>query len=139
LVGNRLSVLIGGEAGAGITRSGFLLEKACVRGGLSVFGMNDYGYLIRSGHNFFLMRIEQGRVLCPRKQVDLLVALNDDTVLRHRDDVVDGGGVLHDPDQTKLSDEEIDSGRLHRFPVPLDSIVKELVARPESSASTCRC
>jgi len=38
--------------------------------------------------------------------------------------------VLYDPDQTKLSDEEIDSGRLHRFPVPLDSIVKELGARP---------
>jgi len=44
---NKLSFLIGGEAGAGITRSGFLFAKTCMRAGLNVFGTNDYQSLIK--------------------------------------------------------------------------------------------
>jgi len=46
---NDLSVSIGGEAGAGITRSGYLFAKICVRGGLYAFGVIDYQSLIRGG------------------------------------------------------------------------------------------
>ena len=47
---NKISLMIGGEAGAGISRSGFLFAKACLRGGLHVFGTNDYQSLISNSH-----------------------------------------------------------------------------------------
>jgi len=53
---NKISVIIVGEAGAGITRSGFLFAKTCLRGGLDVFGTNDYQSFIRGGHNFYIAR-----------------------------------------------------------------------------------
>ena len=55
---NRISMIVGGEAGAGITRSGFLVSKAYLRGGLYVFGVNDYQSLIRGGHNFYVVRAD---------------------------------------------------------------------------------
>ena len=36
-----VSILIGGEAGQGLSRSGSLLGKALMRGGLHVFGSID--------------------------------------------------------------------------------------------------
>ena len=51
-----ISILVGGEAGAGISAAGFLLAKAFLRGGLHVFGTIDYPSLIRGGHNFYLLR-----------------------------------------------------------------------------------
>ncbi|MGD8566384.1 MAG: 2-oxoacid:acceptor oxidoreductase family protein, partial [Candidatus Bathyarchaeota archaeon] len=62
MIENRFSILIGGEAGAGITRSGFLFAKACLKGGLNVFGINDYQSLIRGGHNFYVVRVDAEEV-----------------------------------------------------------------------------
>ena len=62
MIVNKISVMIGGEAGAGISRSGFLFAKACIRGGLNVFGTNDYQSLIRGGHNFYIARVDAKKI-----------------------------------------------------------------------------
>jgi len=126
---NSVSVLIGGEAGAGISRSGYLLGKACVRGGFHVFGANDYGSLIRGGHNFYLVRIEEDEVYSQPDRVDLVVALNEDTIMRHRNDLVAGGGIVYDGDQVKLGAAELGRSDVALFPVPFRSIVKDLGAQ----------
>jgi 2-oxoglutarate ferredoxin oxidoreductase subunit alpha len=73
---NDFSILIGGEAGAGIARSGFLFAKACMRGGLHVFCTIDYQSLIRGGHNFYIARISGEEVYSQLDHVNLIVALN---------------------------------------------------------------
>ncbi len=45
-----VSILIGGEAGQGITRSGSLLGKSLMRGGLHVFGTSEYPSLARANY-----------------------------------------------------------------------------------------
>jgi len=122
---NELSVMIGGEAGAGITRAGFLFAKACMRGGLCVFGTNDYQSLIRGGHNFYIARISADEVYAQADYVDLLIALNAETVLLHKDELVPGGGIIYDIDDTAVTPEAIKRTDLKLYPMPLRKTVLE--------------
>ncbi|UCD96913.1 MAG: 2-oxoacid:acceptor oxidoreductase subunit alpha [Candidatus Bathyarchaeota archaeon] len=123
---NKISLMIGGEAGAGITRSGFLLAKACLRGGLHVFGTNDYQSLIRGGHNFYTVRVDSEETYSQSDTIDLLLALNKETILLHKDELSSGGGIVYDETDAAVSQEELGRKDLKRFPVPLMTIVQEL-------------
>jgi 2-oxoglutarate ferredoxin oxidoreductase subunit alpha len=129
---NDFSFLIGGEAGAGISRSGFLLAKACMRGGLSVFGVNDYQSLIRGGHNFYIVRISDGEIYSQPDHVDLLIALNAQTVLRHKDELVSGGGIIYDENDIDLKAETFDRKDLKLYPIPLKKIVVDELKEPHN-------
>ena len=122
---NELSFLIGGEAGAGITRSGFLFAKACMRAGLNVFGTNDYQSLIRGGHNFYVVQVKVDEVHSQTDNVDLLLALNAETVTLHKDELVSNGGIIYDPDDISLESETLGREDLNFYPVPMKKIVWE--------------
>jgi 2-oxoglutarate ferredoxin oxidoreductase subunit alpha len=122
---NKLSFLIGGEAGAGITRSGFLFAKACMRAGLNVFGTNDYQSLIRGGHNFYVVQVDADEVFSQTDNINLLLALNAETVMLHKNELVSGGGVVYDPDDITLAPENQSGKNLKICPVPLKKIVWE--------------
>lgn len=126
MIVNKFSLLVGGEAGAGITRSGFLFAKSCLRGGLSVFGVNDYQSLIRGGHNFYVARVDEEEIYSQADMVDLIVALNKETILFHKGELVSGGGVIYDGEQIELTDDELGRKDIKLYPVPLRKIVKEL-------------
>jgi 2-oxoglutarate ferredoxin oxidoreductase subunit alpha len=123
---NKISVMIGGEAGAGITRSGFLFAKACLRGGFHVFGANDYQSLIRGGHNFYIARADAEEIYSQADTIDMLLALNKETVSLHKDELVPGGGIVYDGEEIALSGEEVGRDDLNLYSVPLMGIVKEL-------------
>jgi len=123
---NKLSLVIGGEAGAGITRSGFLFAKACLRGGIHVFGTNDYQSLIRGGHNLYIVRADTEEVYSQADTIDLLLALNKETILLHKDELVPGGAVVYDSEEVALIDEEMDRDDLKIYSVPFKKIVEDL-------------
>ncbi|MFQ6065447.1 MAG: 2-oxoacid:acceptor oxidoreductase subunit alpha [Candidatus Bathyarchaeia archaeon] len=123
---NKVSVMIGGEAGAGITRSGFLFAKVCLRGGLHVFGTNDYQSLIRGGHNFYIARADAEEVYSQADTIDLLLALNKETILLHKHELALGGGIVYDGEEIVLSAEELSRVDLKLYSVPLKGTVKEL-------------
>jgi 2-oxoglutarate ferredoxin oxidoreductase subunit alpha len=118
--------MVGGEAGAGITRSGFLFAKSCLRGGLYVFGVNDYQSLIRGGHNFYTVNVNAEMVYSQADTTDLLIALNKETILFHKDELVSGAGIVYDGDQINITPEELGRNDLKLYTVPLAKIVKEL-------------
>ena len=123
---NKISLLVGGEAGAGISRSGFLFAKICLRGGLCVFGANDYQSLIRGGHNFYTVRAEEEMVYSQADTIDLMIALNKETILLHKNELVSGAGIIYDEDQINVTPEELERNDIKLYPVPLAKIVKEL-------------
>jgi 2-oxoglutarate ferredoxin oxidoreductase subunit alpha len=125
LITNKINLLVGGEAGAGITRSGFLFAKTCLRGGLHVFGANDYQSLIRGGHNFYTVRAETTPVYSQADTIDLLIALNKETITYHKHELVLGGGIIYDGDQVTVGD-ELGRNDLKLYQVPLRQIVKGL-------------
>ncbi|MGQ9565553.1 MAG: 2-oxoacid:acceptor oxidoreductase subunit alpha [Candidatus Bathyarchaeales archaeon] len=122
---NEFSVMIGGEAGEGITRAGFLLAKACMRGGLHVFGTNDYQSLIRGGHNFYVARISTEEVYSQADFIDLLIAFNAETILLHKNELISGGGIICDEGDSAVNDELIGRKDLKLFPMPLRKTVIE--------------
>ena len=126
MIVNNMSVMVGGEAGAGITRSGFLFAKACLRGGLYVFGANDYQSLIRGGHNFYIARAATEEVYCQADTIDLLLALDKETVVLHKNELVSGGGIVYDGEELSLSEGELSRDDLRLYPVPLKEFVKKL-------------
>lgn len=126
---NKLSLIVGGEAGAGITVSGFLFAKACVRGGLYAFGVNDYQSLIRGGHNFYIVRVEDQEIYSQTDRIDLLLALNKETILIHKNELVSGGGIIYDGEEISLDRAELGREDVKLFPTPLGRFVKEIGAK----------
>jgi len=129
---NGFSFLMGGEAGAGIARSGFLLAKACMRGGLHVFGTNDYQSLIRGGHNFYVVRISDREVYSQTDYVNLLIALNAETVMRHKEELSSAGGIIYDEEDLALDFEKLGRTDLKLYPVPLRRVVIEELKEPHN-------
>ena len=91
-----LNILIGGEAGQGLVTVGHLLAKSLVRSGYSIVVTQSYQSRIRGGHNTFAIRVGVDKVIAPKESVDLLVALDADTVTLHRKDLSAEGLVVLD-------------------------------------------
>src|SRR4030042_502085 len=122
---NDLSFMVGGAAGEGITRSGYLLAKACMRGGLSVFGTNDYQSRIRGGHNFYTVRVKEEKVYSQHDFVDLLIALNRETVELHVNELNIGGGIICDSDDLASPNQKLSRDDVTLHTIPLRKIVRE--------------
>lgn len=91
-----LNLLIGGEAGQGLVTVGQILAKSLVRAGYSVLVTQSYESRIRGGHNTFALRVAVEEVLAPEEKIDLLVALNAETIALHRSELKPGGLMLAD-------------------------------------------
>ena len=116
--GSPVSILIGGEAGQGLSRSGSLFGKALMRGGLHVFGSIDYPSVIRGSHNFYILTFSDREVHYNGDSVDLVLALNKETVLLHADEVSPGGAIVYD-EGVEISSEELGRDDVRFLPFPL--------------------
>ena len=125
-----ISVLIGREAGAGISAAGVSLSKVFMRGGLQVFGTVDYPSLIRGGHNFYMIRAAGESVYSQWDRYDLIVALDANTIHRHFKALKPGGGIIYDGDEIPPDNLDLPKDLKNLFSVPLKAIVKEVQGRP---------
>ncbi len=99
-----VNVLIGGEAGQGLVTLGELLAKSLVRAGYFVVVTQNYQSRIRGGHNTYTIRASAEKIVAPREGVDLLVALNPETVSLHRRELSAGGLTIVDKGFETTSD-----------------------------------
>jgi 2-oxoglutarate ferredoxin oxidoreductase subunit alpha len=99
-----VNVLIGGEAGQGLVTLGELLAKSLVRAGYVIVVSQSYHSRIRGGHNTYTIRAGAGKIVAPREEVDLLVALNPETVTLHKSERSAGGLTIVDKDFETTSD-----------------------------------
>ena len=122
---NGLSWKIGGEAGYGIMTTGLIFAKACSRAGLRVFDHIEYPSLIRGGHNTYQVRAEVEEVFSHVKNVDLLVALNEETIDKHKEELAPGGGIIYDGDVIPLSKEDLGREDVKLYHIPLLRLAEE--------------
>ena len=122
--GSELRIKIGGEAGFGIKAAGQTLARSFVDGGLEVFDLTEYPSLIRGGHNTYTLRVSPRPISSHVETVDVLIALNRETVDRHLDEMIDGGAVIFDPDATS-TEGWLPSSKVRPVPVPLAKFAKE--------------
>jgi 2-oxoglutarate ferredoxin oxidoreductase subunit alpha len=113
--------MIGGEAGQGVQSVGFLLAKVFARGGYHIFADQDYESRVRGGHNFFRIRVSDGKVDAIAEDVDILIALNMDTIELHQQDMVTKGIIIFDGE--KIKGVSGDNGSL--LSIPLEKLAEE--------------
>ena len=92
---------MGGAPGQGIESSGPLLLRICARRGIYAFTYSAYQSLIRGGHTFLTMRLSSEPVANHGDKIDLVIALNQDAMDKHLQNVVPGGAILYNSDNTK--------------------------------------
>ena len=90
-----LVVGIGGAAGDGVASAGNSLALALARQGQGVYAYNSYQSVIRGGHSYLRMRVSVRKPLNHGDQVDALIALNQDTLDRHLQELPAGGVALY--------------------------------------------
>jgi 2-oxoglutarate ferredoxin oxidoreductase subunit alpha len=78
-----LNFMIGGEAGQGVQSVGFILAKSFARGGYHIFADQDYESRVRGGHNFYRVRVKDNPTYAISEQIDILVALNKESLDLH--------------------------------------------------------
>src|SRR5438093_8060794 len=96
-----LAIAIGGAAGQGIATPGNVLARILVRRGLHVNVYDAYQSIIRGGHIFLTLRTSDEPVLSHGDKLDILVALNQDTMDRHLKLMGAGSAVLYNADRIK--------------------------------------
>ncbi len=121
---NDMTVVIGGDAGQGIQSTGKGFVQALTKSGLFPFGRQDYRSRIRGGHNFYEIRISDEQIYTHSDGIDLLVALTEDSIDKHIEDMDSGSGVIYDED-FDLDEEAFSDREVKFFPVPLKSIATE--------------
>jgi 2-oxoglutarate ferredoxin oxidoreductase subunit alpha len=124
MITNEMTIRIGGAAGDGVESSGTGFCKALARGGLHVFGLPDYYSRIRGGHNFFSIRTSNRPLYSHAEPVQLLLALTEETIPRHRDKVVEGGAIVYDAG-FKVPPEQLSGNGIQFLPIPLSEMAKE--------------
>jgi 2-oxoglutarate ferredoxin oxidoreductase subunit alpha len=79
MVNKSVNILIGGEAGQGLQTIGPIFAKSLMRSGFSVHVTQTYESRVRGGHNTFAIRLGTEKVLAPQEEVDILIAMNEET------------------------------------------------------------
>ncbi len=100
------SIKIGGEAGQGIQTIGTTLAQVFARAGYHVFTHQDYESRIRGGHNFYQIRFSQGPVTASREKIDILIALDTESILLHEKELSENGLILYDSKSLKRKHEQ---------------------------------
>lgn len=103
-------ILIGGEAGQGLVTVGQLLSKALVRAGWQICVTQGYQSRVRGGHNSWAIRFGAGEIGAPVETIDLLVALDQESVETHKADLA--------PDALLIADETLDASGIPGLRVP---------------------
>jgi 2-oxoglutarate ferredoxin oxidoreductase subunit alpha len=93
-----IHILIGGEAGQGLQTIGFIFSKALVRSGYSVHVHQTYESRVRGGHNTFSIRVGTQKILAPEERIDLLIALNEESLAIHREELSPIGFMIGNSD-----------------------------------------
>lgn len=112
------NILVGGAAGQGIDTTAANLEMLLKKAGYYVFTMRDFMSRVRGGHNFSIIRFGNEPIFSHSAKLDGIIALDDDTVEIHKEELNKDGFILCD---TKLKTENEKAIKLN-----MDSMAKEL-------------
>lgn len=122
---NNFQWKIGGEAGYGIMSAGEMFARAMLRAGLYALDYDEYPSLIRGGHNTYQVRISDQKIYSPVWPIDILVALNQETVELHKNELSPDAAVIINTDNSKVDHTKF-VPTIKLFPIPLDTLVKEI-------------
>ena len=90
--------IVGGKAGEGVRKAGSVAARLFARMGRNIFNMDDYGSLIKGGHNFSVISTAKEVITSHYNKADLVVALDKRSYEMHSDDLSDQGILIYNSD-----------------------------------------
>jgi 2-oxoglutarate ferredoxin oxidoreductase subunit alpha len=111
---------IGGEAGFGIMTTGLLFSKIASRLGYYILDYVEYPSLVRGGHNAYEVCVSDKEVTALKKEIDVLVCLNEETFQKHKSRLTSQSLVLYDKEEFDFND------NFNKVSVPFKKIVTDL-------------
>lgn len=94
----KMNILIGGKAGQGIDAAANIISGALSKEGFYVFNYRDYPSLIRGGQNFNIVTISDEPVRSYESGLDIMIALDEQTIKDHKEKLKDDGALLNSKD-----------------------------------------
>lgn len=116
---------IGGEAGFGIMTTGVMFSRLATRHGYHIFDYIEYPSLIRGGHNVYEVCVGDEEVFSQEKQIDLLFALNQETINLHKHEFKNGGLLAFDSETLKVDPAEFGDKKVILYPIPIARLTRE--------------
>jgi 2-oxoglutarate ferredoxin oxidoreductase subunit alpha len=113
---NNLSILIAGKAGDGIDKSSLIIGHILSQLGYRIYIYRDYPSVIRGSHTFSIIRCTQNKIATHLNKIDMLLALNQDSIDFHKDRLSEKTIIIYDSTSIK-SDKGIG--------IPIGIIIKE--------------
>ena len=102
-----------------------MFARLCMHAGLHVFGYTEYPSLIRGGHNTYQAYVSEKKIRAQVHLVDVLIALNKETISLHLDELADQAAIIYDIDKVQVDDIDLKGKQLHFYPIPLTKCAKE--------------
>ncbi|BDQ36389.1 pyruvate ferredoxin oxidoreductase subunit alpha [Pseudodesulfovibrio nedwellii] len=112
-----INIVIGGAAGQGLATIGRLLSKGVTRSGYHLLVNQKYMSRVRGGHNTFAIRLGPDPIVGPTEAIDILVALNAETLELHQ--------ARLNPDAIVVAGDDIDTESFNALRIPF----KELASK----------
>ncbi|HXF05725.1 MAG TPA: 2-oxoacid:acceptor oxidoreductase subunit alpha [Blastocatellia bacterium] len=118
-----ITIGIGGAAGDGLDKTGDTLAKTAARLGLYVSAYNSYQSVIRGGHIWLRVRLAEEKVYSQGDHLNVLIALNQDSIERHAPEVEPGGAIIYNSDKLHL-DPSLIGDNILPAPMPVAALTK---------------
>jgi 2-oxoglutarate/2-oxoacid ferredoxin oxidoreductase subunit alpha len=121
----QLTIRVGGEAGWGVATAADIIAAVFIKLDYHIFSSKDYASQIKGGTNIHTIRASKEKVHADIDSINVLMALDKNTIKNHINEVISGGIVLYN---NKFSLENLDqeNKNLKFIPVPLKKIEEEL-------------
>ena len=132
---NEITVGIAGAAGDGLDRTGETLARTAARLGLHLFTYNSYQSLIRGGHTWLRIRISEDKVDNHGDHLNVVVALNEDSLERHAGEVNRGGAIIFNGAKFKCDPSLVPQG-VALLPLPVPKLTESLGKIPPVMQNT---
>ena len=91
-----MNIRVGGSAGQGGASTGETIAKTFSRHGLTVNTYTSYQSAIRGGHNWITINASDYETYSQGDGLDILIALNRETLEIHATQINQGGGIIYD-------------------------------------------
>ncbi len=90
--------LIGGPQGSGVESAANIFSKVCAEMGYQIFGKREFYSNIKGEHSYFTVRVADKKINSNVNDVHLMASFDAETIFRHYEEVVSGGGIIYDSD-----------------------------------------
>src|SRR5581483_3285214 len=132
---SEVMVRFGGAAGDGAGSTGETFAKLCSRKGLHAYAYTNYQSVIRGGHLYLQVRVGPDKLTSHGDGLDILIALNQDTMDRYAGVVNAGGALIYNKDKISISDDHVAKG-VKVCPFPFLELTRTFGAKPNMQNTT---